>query len=131
MSPDRIKVLIVVLISVVAVSAGEALLSKGMKQPPAGLNGYGAQALAVVKNRYVIAGTGLMAVYFGLYMLALRWADLSFVLPLTALSYLLGAVLAQVYLRESVSLLRWLGAVIITVGVVIIGLGDKGPLRTH
>jgi drug/metabolite transporter (DMT)-like permease len=67
-----------------------------------------------------------MALYFVLYMLALRWADLSFVLPLTALSYLLGAMLAKYYLHETVTPVRWLGAAIITLGVVVVGMGDSG-----
>ena len=81
-------------------------------------------------NWAVVCGTLLMAAYFGLYMLALKWADLSFVLPLTAISYLLGAALARFYLHENVTPARWLGALIITAGVVVVGLGESaGPGR--
>ena len=67
-----------------------------------------------------------MAAYFGLYMYALKSADLSFVLPLTAISYLLGAALARFYLHETVTPTRWIGALIITAGVVVVGLGESG-----
>lgn len=114
------------LIAVLAVSLGEALLSKGMKQSNMANGTPWAMVRHVLTDVHVLAGTALMAGYFGLYMLALRWADLSFVLPLTALSYLLGAMLSKYYLGESVTPVRWLGAVVITVGVAIVGLGDSG-----
>ena len=71
-----------------------------------------------------------MASYFALYMFALKSADLSFVLPLTAISYLLGAGLSRYYLHEQVSPTRWIGALIITAGVIVVGLGESaGPGR--
>jgi drug/metabolite transporter (DMT)-like permease len=123
---EKLKVIVVMLLAVLAVSFGEALLAKGMKQSNEVTGGLWAQARGLLGNVHVVGGTLLMAAYFGLYMLALRWADLSFVLPLTALSYLLGALLAKYYLGEHVTPVRWIGALIITVGVIIVGLGDKG-----
>src|SRR5689334_3679617 len=104
------------LFAVLAVSIGEALLSKGMKQSDAVIGGLLHQIRGVLGNWHVLAGTLLMMAYFGLYMTALRWADLSFVLPLTALSYLLGALLARYYLGEAVTSVRWIGALVITCG---------------
>ncbi len=126
MTTDKWKVLLVMLLAVLAVSFGEALLSKGMKQSNGVQGGLPAQVLGVLRNSHVLGGALLMAVYFGLYMLALRWADFSFVLPLTAISYLLGALLARFYLHEDVTPTRWIGAVVIVIGVVIVGLGDAG-----
>ena len=80
MTGEKWKVVMVMLAATLAVSLGEALLSKGMKltnMPSAS----GLMQARAVLNRYVVCGTMLMAAYFGLYMLALRWADLSFVLP--------------------------------------------------
>ena len=126
MGTDKWRVIWVMLIAVVAVTVGETLLSKGMKQSNSLTGGAWAQTVGIVGNKYFIAGILLMMLYFGMYMLALRWADLSFVLPITALSYLLGALLAKYYLGEKVTLVRWIGAIIITVGVVVVGLGDDG-----
>src|SRR5687768_13398814 len=105
------------LLAVAAVSLGEALLSRGMKQSNAIVGGFWPQVRGVVLNRYVVAGTLLLVTYFVLTSLALRWADLSFVLPLTALSFVLDAILARYYLAENVTPVRWLGAAIIAVGV--------------
>ncbi len=121
---DKWKVVLVVLIATIAVSIGEAMLSKGMK-----LSGSTGGILAQVKsvlNVQVICGTLLMMLYFGLYMLALKWADFSFVLPLTALSFLFGAILAKYYLNEHVTPARWIGTMVIMAGVVVVGLGDSG-----
>jgi drug/metabolite transporter (DMT)-like permease len=130
-TPDKVKVLIAMLFAVLAVSFGEALLAKGMKQSSDLQGSIVMQAFGVIRNTHIIGGIVLMLVYFGLYMLSLRWADLSFVLPLTALSYMLGAFLARFYLHETVTPTRWIGAMVIMIGVIIVGLGDAGvtPLR--
>jgi drug/metabolite transporter (DMT)-like permease len=49
---------------------------------------------------------------------------LSFALPLTAASYPLSALLARYYLHEHVGTARWLGTLLITVGVAIVAFGD-------
>lgn len=124
MTADKWKVIAVVLLATLAVSVGETLLAKGMKETNTVGPGLWTQLRAVL-NWAVICGTLMMMMYFGLYMLALKWADLSFVLPLTAVSYLLGATLARFYLHEQVSPTRWIGAVIITIGVIVVGIGES------
>jgi drug/metabolite transporter (DMT)-like permease len=116
-------VVIVVMISVLCVSAGETLLAAGMRH--VGKGGHeGLRFVAAAAGSWqVIVGTLLMMAFFALYALALSWADLSFVLPLTAVSYVTGALFAQVFLGEHVSLTRWVGAAIITLGVLVVGKG--------
>jgi len=122
---EKWRVIGVVMLAVLAVSVGEAMLSRGMKTPDVPGGGGWAQARNVL-NVYVIGGTLLMMLYFGLYMLALKWADFSFVLPLTAVSYLLGAILAKYFLHENVTPLRWIGTLVIMLGVAIVGWGEAG-----
>jgi drug/metabolite transporter (DMT)-like permease len=54
-------------------------------------------------------------------------ADLSYVLPVTSLSYILIALMGHFLLHERVSMLRWVGTVMITSGVAIVG---RTPTRT-
>ena len=115
----------VILLATLAVSLGEALLAKGMKQTNSVTGDLWAQIRGVL-NPAVLIGTLLMTSYFVLYMLALKWADISFVLPFTALSYLIVALLAKFYLHETVTPSRWLGVAIIMLGVVVVGLGEGG-----
>src|SRR5207244_4465887 len=123
---SKAQVIGVVLFAVLCVSAGETLLAAGMKQVAKGNYPPLQFVVAAASNRYVVLGTVLMMAFFALYSLALSWADFSFVLPLTALSFLLGAVFAQVFLHENVTPTRWIGTLIITVGVIVVGLGHKG-----
>jgi drug/metabolite transporter (DMT)-like permease len=121
---DRGRILLIMLAAVVALAAGEIALSKGMKQAGRAGGAWAAQALTVVRNGWIAAGLVLLVAHLGLYMLALKRADLSFALPLTAASYPLAALLAQFYLREDVGAARWFGTLVITAGVVIVALGD-------
>lgn len=119
----RVKVILVVLFATLCVSVGETLLSAGMKQVGrGGHEGFGF-VLAALSNTHVLTGTILMMTYFALYSLALSWADISFVLPLTAMSYLFVATLARLFLHEPVNPTRWIGAGVITLGVLIVARG--------
>jgi drug/metabolite transporter (DMT)-like permease len=118
------RILGLMLIAVAALAVGEVMLSKGARQAGREGEGWIAQAIALASNAWVLTGCFLLIVHVGLYMLALREADLSFVLPLTAASYPLATLLAQFVLHEHVGVLRWAGTLMITIGVAIIALGD-------
>ncbi len=124
-SAARGRILIIMLIAVVALAVGETLLSKGMKQAGRGGDGWAHQAVAVIRSGWIWAGLLLMIVHVGLYMLALKGADLSLALPLTAAAYPLAALLARFYLREEVGTARWIGTLVITAGVAIVALGER------
>jgi len=126
-SAGRVRVLVIMLIAVIALAVGETLLSRGMKQVGRAGGSWLEQTTAVVKNAWVGVGLILLILHVGLYMLALQGADLSFVLPLTAASYPMAALLAKFYLREDVGIARWAGTLLITAGVAIVALGDKTP----
>ncbi len=130
MEGGKWRVIAIMVVAVLAVVAGETLLAKGMRQTNSAAGGFGNQAHAILGNVYVVGGTVLMTLYFGLYMQALKMADLSFVLPLTAVSYLLGAVTSKFYLHEDVNPVKWIGVLIITVGVIVIGIGSPSG-TTH
>ena len=51
----------------------------------------------------------------------LSWADLTYVLPVTSVSYILLTVLAVVSLNEHVSAAHWSGICLIVLGVVLVG----------
>ena len=126
-SVSKWQVIAVVMVAVLCVSVGEGLLSMGMKRVGA-LDVPGLRfVLAAATNLNVISGTLLMMVFFGLYALALSWADFSFVLPITATSYLFGAIFAHYVIHETVTPTRWIGTLIIVAGVAVVGFGEKNP----
>jgi drug/metabolite transporter (DMT)-like permease len=114
------------LAAVLALTLGETALAKGMKQAGRAEPGWAGLALAVVRNGWIQAGMALLVLHLGLYLLALRRADLSFALPLTAASYPLSALMARFYLGEDVNTARWLGTLLITAGVAIVAFGEAG-----
>lgn len=117
------QVIVVVMIAVICVSVGEALLSVGMKSVHTKALEGPRILLAAATDWRVLLGTAFMMAFFGLYALALGWADFSFVLPLTAASFLFGALIAHFFLGETVSVSRWAGTLLIMMGVVIVGRG--------
>src|SRR5271165_7675098 len=72
------------------------------------------QLLGVLLNLWVLTGICLLLLFFGSYLSALSWADLTYVLPATAFSYVLMALLAKFFLYEQVTISRWVGIALIT-----------------
>lgn len=68
-------------------------------------------------------GIGLMALAFFAFLALLSWADVSFVVPATALSYVVGALGARFLLREQVSAVRWAGVLLVCLGVALVCIG--------
>lgn len=122
------KTAIVLIIAILAQTAGDVYLTKGMKAivvEGAGLSQFLQIALQVGQNPSVLIGTALLIVFFALYSAALSWADLSFVLPATAFGYVLNVAAGYYFLNETVSPIRWAGAAIITLGVVFVSRSDE------
>jgi drug/metabolite transporter (DMT)-like permease len=108
-------------------AAGDSMLSHGMKQTGnISLQNLSSVILAIL-NPYVALGIVLLLGFIVLNMTALSWADLTYVLPATSLGYVLVALIARFILHEQVSLLRWLGIVLIAGGV---GFVAGGPVLT-
>ncbi len=70
----------------------------------------------IFTNYYVIGGLVLYAISAFLWLGALSSKSVSYMYPLLSLGYVLTAILGSVFLKESISLLRWLG-----IGFIIIG----------
>jgi drug/metabolite transporter (DMT)-like permease len=54
--------------------------------------------------------------FFALLAL-LSWADVSFIVPATALNYVVGAAGSALFLRERVNRVRWAGVLLVCLGV--------------
>ncbi len=123
------KTLVVVLIATICAAVGESFLSYGMRRIGYANPSVGEWFAMVATNPYVFIGVFFLAGFFFLYLAALSWADLSYVMPLTALSYLFAAVLAKVYLKEDISWLRWTGIIVIVIGIALVA-AEEGRQRT-
>jgi drug/metabolite transporter (DMT)-like permease len=100
--------------------AGNSALTKGMQQ----LGDIGNSPLALIAalfHPWVALGVALLIVWTLTHMALLSWADLSYVMPVTAISYVVTAFAARLLLNENISAARWAGIVLITAGVMLVG----------
>jgi drug/metabolite transporter (DMT)-like permease len=72
----------------------------------------------------VALGIVLLIVWLLSRMALLSWADLSYVLPLTAVGYIITAIFGRVVLDEQISLARWSGTLLIVAGTALVGMTD-------
>ena len=98
---------------------GHVILAKGMKVVGAEIGG--SPIGRTLSNPWVLLGVALQAAFFFIYMALLAREDVSKVLPLTTLNYIIVAFLAQFLLAEPVTPLRWTGIGFIVLGVFLVG----------
>jgi uncharacterized membrane protein len=120
----RTKTLLMVLTMVVCANVGDLLLKRGMTE--IGAVRFTEARLIHVFQMTVTSGTIWLGILFLLgftasYMTVLSWADYSYVMPAGAFGYAILTLLAVVFLHERVSLERWLGVLLICVGVLLVG----------
>ncbi len=112
-------------------SIGDTLLSRGMKQVGEIQLSHWTQAIAAIANPWVAAGIVCLCVFFGSYLASLSWADLTYVLPATAIGYVVLALLSKFFLHEQISLARWAGIALITAGVGFVAGGPSVTQRSE
>jgi drug/metabolite transporter (DMT)-like permease len=112
---------------VVAGTAGELCVSRAMKQigevhdfRPAALVRVFLRALRV---KWLWIGVGLMTVGFFSLLAILAFENVSFVVPVTALGYVAGALGGRFFLGERVNWRRWAGILLVCVGVTLVVIG--------
>ena len=81
--------------------------------------------LRALQQGWMWAGVSLMALAFFSLLGALSFLNVSFVVPVTALSYVAGACGAMFFLQERVSRRRWLGVALVSAGVTLVILGNR------
>ena len=118
------------ILGLVSLSAplGDACLSRGMIHVPAISLAHPGSLVAAVFTPWIAAGIALLIGFFASYLTALSWADLTYVLPATAFGNVIVALLSKFWLHNSISLERWAGIVLITIGV---GFVARGPSLTE
>lgn len=129
MSGGRLRIFSLILGVIILNSLGNLSLAWGMKHASemVGLNPL--NYLRVMLNPAVACGIVLLIFWLLTRMTLLSWADLSFVLPLTSLGYVLAAVMGKVFLGEVVTPEHWVGILLIFVGTTFVGATDsKTPL---
>jgi uncharacterized membrane protein len=97
-------------------------LAWGMRHFPETLSTDPVMYVRAVFDPLVAIGIGMQILWMLMRMALLSLADLSFVLPVTAVGYVLSTLLAHIFLNEQVSLERWIGTGLIFLGTAVVGL---------
>jgi uncharacterized membrane protein len=123
-----IKLLSILLVGLVFESTGVILLKKGMTHI-GDMNGYtAAEIFRVVKagvaNPQILLGVFFEALFFLCLLVLMSKSDISFLWPLTALSFVFATFAAIWFLGEQVSAVRWIGVVLIMIGAAFISYSE-------
>ncbi|HEY6307154.1 MAG TPA: EamA family transporter [Candidatus Angelobacter sp.] len=84
-----------------------------------------AVALRALRVSWTWVGLGLMTLAFFALLAVLAIENVSFVVPVTALSYLVGALGGSLFLHERVTGRRWAGVLLVCAGVTLVLLGKR------
>ncbi len=119
----RIKTLVMILAMVVCANTGDLLLKRGMTQIGAveiSVAGLRHALFATVTSGTIWIGIVFLIGFMTSYMTVLSWADYSYVMPVGAFGYATLTLFAVTFLHEAVSPRRWVGVILICVGVLLV-----------
>ena len=119
-----VKLILILLIGLIFESAGVVLLKKGITQIGEVQGITAAEILRVAKagamNPQILLGVFFEALFFLCLIILMSKSDISFLWPLTALSFVFATFAAIFFLGENVSPLRWIGVILIVIGAAFI-----------
>ena len=115
---------VILAIAILAQASGNVFLSKGMKHIDLTnrvMDGdFLVPLLQIVQSPMIWMGTVLMIIFFLLFLTVLSKADLSFVLPVISIEVVVNVAFAGYFLNEPVSTARWIGTMLISIGVILV-----------
>ncbi|HLY63489.1 MAG TPA: EamA family transporter [Terriglobia bacterium] len=115
------------LLVILGSTGGEVAVTHAMKQIGE-VHNFSPRALLVfliraLKQKWFWAGLGLLALGFFSLLTLLTWADVSLVIPATALSFVVGGLAAKLFLGERLVPMRWAGIALVSIGVALVAMG--------
>lgn len=130
-----IKLLVILLIGLVFESAGIVLLKKGITQIGEVKQVSVSEITRIIKagatNSKILSGIFFEALFFACLLVLMSKSDISFLWPLTSLTFVFSTFAAMIFLGEHVSGLRWAGVVLIMFGAGLISLSEKAKSPTE
>ncbi len=119
--PTKAKTLWLALLVVLLNAGGNFSLTLGMRSIPDKMSVNPLDYIRAMFHPLVALGIVLLILWLLTRMTLFSWADLSFVVPITAVGYILAAILGHFFLRETVTLTNWLGTFLIFFGTAFVG----------
>ena len=123
-----VKILLILLVGLVCESTGVVLLKKGMDNIDSMQATSVAEIIRIIKagatSPQILLGVFFEALFFVSLLILLSKSDVSFLWPLTGLSFVFATVAAMLFLHERVSGVRWAGVVLIMLGAALISYSE-------
>jgi drug/metabolite transporter (DMT)-like permease len=128
------KLLLILVIGLVFESTGVVLLKKGMTQLGE-VKGVSLQEIGrVIKegatSPQILLGVFFEALFFLCLLILMSKSDISFLWPLTGLSFVFATFAAMWFLNERVSSIRWAGVILIMIGAALISYSEQKKDKT-
>ena len=122
------KLLLILIIGLIFESAGVVSLKIGITQIGDVKEVSFAEYLKVAKagatNVCVLLGVFCEAVFFACLLILMAKSDISFLWPMTGLSFVFATFAAILVLHERVSPIRWVGVVCVMIGAALISYSE-------
>jgi uncharacterized membrane protein len=115
------KTRLVTLVVILSQALGNWSLAWGMKHDAANMAFSPIAVLRTVFSPWIGLGIVLLILWLLSRLALLSWADLSYVLPVTSVSYVISAILGKYSFAERISAARWAGIALIVAGTALVG----------
>ncbi len=125
------KTYFIVLLFLALRAVGNSSMAWGMKQVPERMAMNPALYVRAMLNPFVAMGVAALILALLTRIALFSLADLSFVLPVTAVGYVIAVFLGKVLLQETVTGQRWLGTVLIFAGAALVGSTPPDTTPIH
>lgn len=113
--------LLIVFVAICFSVTGELFLKAGMNQIGAfGFDNLLPSLGRIVTHPRILVGFASIGVGAVFWLAALARVELSWAYPMLSLGYVLVLLLSAAFLGESVSAVRWIGVIVIVVGVILV-----------
>lgn len=130
------KLLAILLVGLAFESVGVVLLKKGVGEIGEPARFSVPEIARVVKtgitNPRILLGVFFEALFFLSLVILMAKSDISFLWPMTGLSFVFATIAAIIFLHERVSAVRWAGVALIMIGAALISYSEqkKAPAVT-
>lgn len=121
------KNMVLILINVFLTVTAQIMLKHGMNQVGEvdSLKSMRTLAVKAITNPFVVSGVGVFGFTSVLWLIVLSRVEISVAYPMLSIGYILVMLWSWLVFDENVTVIRFLGAILICIGVFLITRGMK------
>ncbi len=104
-----------VIIATLVAAYGSLYLKKGSAE-------FSLSLFKLLNNRYLLVGIFFYFLSSIIFIISIKYGELSVLYPIASLNYIWSIFLATKYLDEKMNSFKWIGIFLIIIGVILIGV---------